>query len=58
MKPCLKTTTKVHPSRVYKGKPIGPLKALKGSALVTQPLSGCPLAAEMSHLEGGMRNPQ
>lgn len=51
MKPCLKTTTKIHPSRIYKAKPTGPLTALRGSALVTQPLSGCPLAVEMSQLE-------
>lgn len=51
MKPHLKPTTKIHPSRVYKVKPTGPLIALRGSALVTQPLSGCPLAVEMSHLE-------
>lgn len=53
--PCLKITTKIHqilhPSRVHKANPPVPLLVLRGSALVTQQLGGCPLAVEMSHLE-------
>lgn len=57
MKPCLKTTTKIHPSRVYKAKPTGPLIALRGSALVTQPLSGCPLKLLKCHIWRGNAEP-
>lgn len=57
MKPCLKSTTKIHPSRVYKAKPTGPLIALRGSALVTQPLSGCPLKLLKCHIWKGNAEP-